>query len=129
MKKRLIEIYLYLCKLFRKVKKPEKILDKMNLSMFDFCNQLNSMEYKYDKLHGLLDNVADPDTFFDEKDYLPAQKIIFEGKEFLAPNNPERILRLNYGNIEQFPENLDLHRHLDKQQNSAELLKQVEKKQ
>lgn len=68
MKKKLIEIYLYLCKLFRKVEKPEKILDKMNLSMFDFCKQLNSMEYRYDKLHGLLDNVADPDTFFDEKD-------------------------------------------------------------
>ena len=53
MKKKLIEIYLYLCKLFRKVKKPEKILDKMNLSMFDFCKQLNSMEYKYDKIGGL----------------------------------------------------------------------------
>lgn len=61
--------------------------------------------------------------FFKKEDYLPAKKITFNGKDFLAPNNPEKILRLNYGDIDSFPTNLDLNRHLDKQKNCKELLK------
>lgn len=125
----------YLANLKNRINKlatDKEVLDTFNIEIANNENVLK--KEKSSNIYYGIDSWSSYDryranAFFDEKDYLPAQKIIFEGKEFLAPNNPERILRLNYGNIEQFPENLDLHRHLDKQQNSAELLKQVEKKQ
>lgn len=50
-------------------------------------------------------------SFFEIEDYLPAKKIIFEGKEFFAPNNPQKIVNLTYNDIYKFPSNIDLLFH------------------
>ncbi len=51
--------------------------------------------------------------FFDLDDYLPAKKVSFEGKEFWAPNRPEKLLNLTYGDICSFPKDIDLSFHED----------------
>lgn len=64
--------------------------------------------------------------FFKKEDYFPIRKIKFEGKEFLAPNNPEPILSLHYGNLYTFPGKLELNRHVEKQRKSGEKVKKLE---
>lgn len=62
--------------------------------------------------------------FFRKEDYLPSKRMKLENREFQAPNNPDRILRLHYGDIYSFPDNLCIKRHLEKHKNSENLLKQ-----
>lgn len=61
-----VQIYLFIVNLFRVV----RVLDKevYKLSMKEFSDEINRMPYKADPLGGLIDNVADPETFFDDKD-------------------------------------------------------------
>lgn len=67
--KKLISIYFFFVTKLRKNRRPERIMGTFNISMYDFCTRLNLMPYRYDYLHGFLDSVADPDTFFDKKDH------------------------------------------------------------
>lgn len=64
--KKLIKLFLTIANIFRKV----KVIDSeiYHLDMYKFSEEVNKMPYKADPLGGLIDNVADPETFFDEKD-------------------------------------------------------------
>lgn len=118
----------YLAKVRDKLKQTET--DKEVLEIFEKEIEQNNNVLKNEKSSKIyygIDSWSSYDRyrandFFKEEDYLPARKITFNGKEFLAPNNPERVLRLNYGDIDNFPTKLDINRHLKKQRNCEELL-------
>ena len=63
--KQLIKIYCIIASIFRKVKILHTDLYKKSMS--DFSAEINKMPYKADPIGGLIDNVADPETFFDDK--------------------------------------------------------------
>lgn len=62
----LMNVYLKAVNAFRPVKFPSINSEKYKLSEKAFSEEINRMEYKADKLGGLIDSVADPDTFFDD---------------------------------------------------------------
>ena len=64
--KLLMKVYLSLRKLWDPLKRPSKVLDEYKRDMLDFSKRINSFEYKYDPLKGLIDHTADPNLFFDD---------------------------------------------------------------
>ena len=53
-------------------------------------------------------------TWYCREDVLPLKKVIFEGKEFYAPNYPEKCLEARYGiDYMKIPETVALHLHKD----------------
>lgn len=65
----LMKVYLKMRKGWDPLTVPSKIRDEFNIKMNDFSKRINSMPYKSDPLKGLLDNTADPNTFFDNKEH------------------------------------------------------------
>ena len=70
MKRFLILLYLRIAQnRNRRIQLPtEKTRDYFNLSMYEFSNLINKMEYKKDPLNGLWDYIDSPDQFFEEKE-------------------------------------------------------------
>ena len=63
--KKLMKIYLTLRKFWDPIIVP-KDLSPYRVSAEEFSRAINAMEYKQDKINGLIDRTDDPNTFFDE---------------------------------------------------------------
>lgn len=63
------KIYLQLRKLWDKIPEPTEEFRNLCMSMDfrEFVDYVNTMEYQYDPLHGLLDNTYDYNKFFENR--------------------------------------------------------------
>lgn len=87
-----------ICYIREMVSKHPYIVNKSNLIYAGFDNMDSCAAYDRGKM-------IQSDLIF------PLQKVIFEEKEFWAPNKPEEFLAYIYKNIWDFPSDVGLHKH------------------
>ena len=98
-------------KIINKINELDKyplIIDYLNNEIKENSNVVEKSQFIYYGFDSLGSYIVNPTGSMSQDMIFPRQKIVFEGYEFFAPNNPDGYIKVQYPNYMEFPSNFKI---------------------
>ena len=102
---------IHMSKIINKINELDKyplIIDYLNNEIKENSNVVEKSQFIYYGFDSLGSYIVNPTGSMSQDMIFPRQKIVFEGYEFFAPNNPDGYIKVQYPNYMEFPSNFKI---------------------